>query len=179
MSIKISMIAAMDANRGLGFQGKIQWQIPADFSLFRNLTMGKPVIMGRKTHQSIGRLLPGRPNIVLTRDWESEVLPQAMRAVDASAALWLAQHHAIHGLQDELFIIGGQQIYEIFMPKVERIYLTRVHRGYPYDAQFPEFEHDPAWVKTSEEYHPYEGKQPAYTFQVWDRGRQPSYVYSH
>lgn len=131
------MIAAIGKNRELGKGNDLLWRIPEDLKRFRSLTKGHPIIMGRKTYESIGRPLPERTNIVVTRDkdWSAEgVLPVA--SIDE--AIQLAK---IKPGNDEIFIIGGGQIYELGLPFADRLYLTLIEDFKDADSFFPEYEH--------------------------------------
>lgn len=130
--MRISLIAAVAENGVIGREGGLPWRLPEDLKFFKAATMGKPVIMGRKTFQSIGRPLPGRMNVVLTRDpgWHAA----GVTAVhDLTAALRAAQDAGA----SEVMIIGGADIYEAALPMADRIYLTRIHREFEGDALFP------------------------------------------
>lgn len=163
------LIVAMDSNRGIGFEGKIPWNISPDMVRFKQLTMGKPVIMGHNTFQSIGRALPGRENILLTRD-RSKVEPgHHVVMQNTGLAVSYARDWARANNQNEVFIIGGQQLYEVFLNHCDRIYLTRVDGEFVVDTFFPEFESDVSWEKTFEERHPAVGDRPAYVFEIWDK----------
>lgn len=135
--MRISLIAAVAQNGVIGREGGLPWRIPEDLKFFKATTLGKPVIMGRKTFQSIGKPLPGRLNIVLTRDrgWHA---PGVTATHDLDAALRAARDSGA----DEAMIIGGADIYEMALPGAHRIYLTRIAREFDGDALFPAF--DPA-----------------------------------
>jgi dihydrofolate reductase len=126
----ISIIAAMAENRVIGREGAIPWDIPADRRRFRELTMGRPVIMGRKTFDSIGRPLPGRSNIVLSRD-------PAYRAEGCIIVKSLEDALLACGCADEAFICGGEELYRQALAVADRIFLTVVHRLCQGDAYFP------------------------------------------
>lgn len=140
----ISLIAAMDKNRGIGFQGDIPWfkkgksTIQGDMERFRNLTMGHPVVMGRKTYLSIGKALLGRTNIVLTRD-KSFTLSDAIIMHS-----WKEAKKAVSGIpgSNEVFIIGGGNVFKEMLPRAHRMYLTVVKADFPADTFFPEYNMD-------------------------------------
>ncbi len=139
--MRISLIAAVAENGVIGREGGLPWRIPEDLKFFKATTLGKPVIMGRKTYVSIGKPLPGRLNIVLTRDrtWHAQGVSTAH---DLDRALRIAQESGA----DEAMIIGGADIYEAALPRANRIYLTRIAREFEGDALFPYF--DPAeWTE--------------------------------
>jgi dihydrofolate reductase len=128
----ISIIAAMGKNRELGFENKLPWDLPDDLKHFREVTHGHAVIMGRKTHEAIGRVLPGRKNIIITRDdaYQADGCVIAHTMEDAIAA---AQG------DDEAFVIGGAEIYKLALPYAQKMILTFVDAAPKADAYFPEF----------------------------------------
>lgn len=126
----LALIVGLAKNRGIGLRGALPWHVPEDLKRFKALTMGHAIIMGRKTHESIGRVLPGRRNIVITRG--ASTFPGCEMAGSLDAALRLVE-------QDELpFIIGGAQLYVEALPKVTHLFLTRLDRDVEADAFFPE-----------------------------------------
>jgi len=129
--MRISIIVAMSRNRVIGNAGQIPWRLSNDLKRFKRLTMGSPILMGRKTHESIGRPLPGRLNIVLTR--QRIDLPGVRVEHDLDEALTRLRDAGEH----ETFIIGGGEIYQLALPLTDRIYLTRIHRDIAGDALFP------------------------------------------
>ena len=140
----ISLIVAASENGVIGRDGELPWRQSDDLRRFKAVTMGKPIVMGRKTWESIGRPLPGRQNIVVSRqpglDIEgADVVASASTAVDAA-------HDA-----DEIMVIGGSEIYALFMPLASRVYLTRVHAHVEGDARFPPL--DDEWRLVHEERH--------------------------
>jgi len=128
----ISLIAAMDENRGLGKENKLLCHLPADLKHFKELTFGKPIIMGRKTYQSIGRALPGRLNIVLSK--------QMTTIHDVIVVDTLSQALALTIDSDEVFIIGGAKVFEEALPLAHQIYLTIIHNQFEADVFFPELD---------------------------------------
>ncbi|MBE4589920.1 type 3 dihydrofolate reductase [Vibrio navarrensis] len=128
----ISMIAAMAENRIIGKENQMPWHLPADFAWFKSCTMGKPVVMGRKTFESIGRSLPGRKNIVISRDAALSI--EGVSIVNSiEAALTEA------GDSEEVMIIGGGSIYAECLPKADRLYLTFIDANVDGDTQFPKW----------------------------------------
>ncbi len=127
----ISLIAALDKNRLIGSDNSMPWHLPADFKHFKSVTMGKPIIMGRKTFESIGRPLPGRLNVVISRSGFSADGVTSVSSIDAALS---AVKNA-----DEVMIVGGANIYEQMMDKADRMYLTHVDANCEGDAWFPEF----------------------------------------
>lgn len=131
---RISLIAAISENRVIGKEGKIPWHLSDDFRRFKERTMGHVIIMGRKTHESIGRPLPGRTNIIITRDTARE-FPGCVVARSLEEALSKAREVEV----EEVFICGGGQIYAEALPLADRLYLTVVHAIIDGDAFFPEY----------------------------------------
>lgn len=156
------LIAARADNGVIGRAGALPWRIPADLKRFKALTMGKPMIMGRKTFASLPGLLPGRRHIVLTRDtgWSA---PGAEPADAPDEALDLAG-------EGEVAVIGGAEIYALFLPLADRIELTEVHALYEGDALMPPITGD--WHESLREDHPPLGDAPAYSFVTLERKPQ-------
>ncbi|MBV1787909.1 dihydrofolate reductase [Marinobacterium sp. D7] len=132
----VAVIVAQAENRVIGNQNRLPWHLPEDLQYFKRVTMGKPIIMGRKTFESIGRPLPGRCNIVITRDsaWSAKgvvVVPSPEVAIERAAA-----QAEIDGV-DEALVIGGAEIYRQMLPLCDRLYLTQVHAEVAGDAYFP------------------------------------------
>jgi dihydrofolate reductase len=154
MSAEIVLIYARAANGVIGKDGDLPWRLPADLKHFKALTMGLPMIMGRKTFDSLPGLLPGRRHIVLTRDagWNAE---GAETAASLDEALALAGEGTVA-------IIGGSAVFEAFLPRATRIELTRIHTDYDGDTFMPEL--GPEWQETAREDHAAEGPYPAFSF---------------
>ncbi|MFO7481023.1 type 3 dihydrofolate reductase [Oceanibaculum nanhaiense] len=134
-----SAIAALARNRVIGQGNGLPWRLPGDLKFFKAMTLGKPVVMGRKTFQSIGRPLPGRPNIVVTRDpgFAAEGVHVAR---DIDTALDLAATLARETGAEEVMVIGGAEIYAQALPRLDRLYLTEIDAEIAGDAYFPEIE---------------------------------------
>lgn len=130
----ISLIVAMAQNRVIGKDNRLPWRLPADMAYFKQTTMGHPVVMGRKTFESISKPLPGRRNIILTRDphFQSEGC-EICYSVEEVLALAQAG-------KDEFFIIGGDSVYSTFFPFTDRLYLTLIEQSFEGDAFFPEID---------------------------------------
>lgn len=143
----LSLIVAMTKDRVIGVNGQLPWHISDDLKRFKRLTMGKPIIMGRKTLDSIGRALPGRKNIVLTRDPDSVSIPNVEIATTFQEAYELAKE------APECFVIGGNSTYEEALPKADRLYLTLVHKYFAGDTYFPEFDLDRDFTVLEREEH--------------------------
>ncbi|ASJ72194.1 dihydrofolate reductase [Granulosicoccus antarcticus] len=134
----LAMMMAMDKNRLIGQNGQMPWHIPGEMAYFKSVTLGKPIVMGRKTFDSIGRPLPGRPNIVVTRnpDWTAEGV-QAVAGLDE--ALEMAGNLAADSGAEELMIIGGAVLCRDAMPRTQRLYLTVVDHEYEGDTWLESF----------------------------------------
>ncbi|WP_413975218.1 dihydrofolate reductase [Stenotrophomonas acidaminiphila] len=135
--MKLSLIAALDRNRGIGRDNAMPWHLPDDFRHFKALTLGKPILMGRRTAQSLGRALPGRTNLVLTRG--GQVPFEGMRAV---ASVEQAREIAAAEAAGELCVIGGGEIYRLLIDQATDLHLTWVDADVAADTHFPEV--DPA-----------------------------------
>ena len=130
---QISIIVAMDTNNLIGKNNQIPWKIPGELKNFRDTTMGNPIVMGRKTHESIGRVLDGRLNIVLSRDQNYQ-----SNGVKVFSNLENILQY-LEG-EKEIFIIGGSQIYELALPFANKMYITRINSAFEGDAWFPSFD---------------------------------------
>lgn len=165
--VPVAMIAAMDRNRVIGVDNQLPWYLPEDLRFFKRMTQAKPLVMGRKTYQSIGRPLPGRLNIVVTRDPGFQ--HDGLRVChDLASALTLADQQAIIDGAEEIMVMGGAEIYAQALPFASRLYLTEVEVEVEGDARFPEL--DPAeWEEVQRRPgSPAEG-QPAYAFVAYRR----------
>lgn len=156
----ISLIVAAGENNVIGSDNDMPWHLPADLAYFKKTTSGHAVVMGRKTFQSIGKPLPNRTNIILTRDKEFQA----------------EGCHIIHSIDEafdfakdgKLFIIGGAEVYRQFLPHANRVYLTRIHTSFEGDAFFPELTEE--WKLVSTDPHePDEKNQYKYEFQIFER----------
>lgn len=135
----ISLIVAHDENRVIGYQNDLPWYLPGDLKYFKEMTMGKPMIMGRKTYDSIGRPLPGRRNIVITRneDFTADGI-EVVGSLEKALAL-------VEG-EEEVMIIGGAQIFEQSMAIADRLYITFINHSFKGDTYFPSYDD---WKKVS------------------------------
>jgi dihydrofolate reductase len=157
----ISLLVAATENGVIGRDNGMPWHLPDDLKHFKALTMAKPVLMGRKTFDSIGRPLPGRTNLVLTRsrDWS---VPGVIVVADLDAAIRAAA-------APELVVAGGAQVYALALPRATRIYLTRIHAVIDGDTRLPEFA-DSEWRETARELHPVDARHPyAFSFVTLER----------
>ena len=163
--MSISLIVAAAQNNVIGKSGSIPWRLPDDLKFFRQKTEGHPVIMGRKTFQSIGKALPKRLNIVVTR----HDLPGPPLEFDVAHSLKEALEIAKRDEQEEIFVIGGGEIYKEALPLADRIYLTRVHAEIDGDVKLPPVDWA-QWRKTASVDHPMDDKHTiAFTFETWER----------
>lgn len=160
----ISLIVAMDEKRGIGKAGKLPWRLSSDLRRFRELTMGHHMIVGRKTFESIGKPLPGRQMIVVTRD-ASFKADGCLVAGSVQSALAAAQERG----ETEAFVIGGAEIYTQTLDVADRVYLTQVHAEVDADTFFPEIDPD-AWIEKERSLHPADEKsQYAFTFRLLEK----------
>ena len=168
-SLPLSLIAALAENRVIGIDNSMPWHLPGDFKYFKTTTLGKPIIMGRKTWDSLGRPLPGRLNLVVSRQ-QGLQLDGAEVYTSLEAALLRAEQWANEQGVDELMLIGGAQLYGQALERdlVSRMYLTRVELEPEGDAWFPEFE-AAQWQRVSCQPQAAEGEKPAHRFEVWDK----------
>ncbi|MBN1378309.1 MAG: dihydrofolate reductase [Gammaproteobacteria bacterium] len=159
----LSLIVAMDRNRVIGKDGQLPWHLSADLKHFKAITMGKPIIMGRKTFDSIGRPLPGRRNIVVTRH-------KGFHVHGCECVENLAQAIELSNGDSEAVIIGGAQIYRSALPLVERMYITLIEHEFDGDAWFPEYNHAEWNLIESEKHRQQDDKTGFYyQFMTFDR----------
>ena len=164
--MKIAMIAAVAENNAIGIDNKLPWYLPGDLRYFKAVTMGKPIIMGRKTFESLKRPLPGRTNIVMTRD-ESFNHDGVKVVRSLEEAFSLAESVAMIDGASEVMVIGGEQIYRQVLPEAGRLYLTRVSQPFTGDAFFPALE-EQDWKEVAREDHQTD-KGLKYSYLVLDR----------
>lgn len=164
------MIAAMAKDRVIGADNDMPWHLPADLKHFKAITLGKAVIMGRKTYESIGKALPGRPNIVITSNADyslsdATVVDSPESAFEVAKAL-----SNDNGQNDEVMIIGGGTIYQSFLDRADTLYLTHIDLSVEGDTQFPDYEAAASWAEVSREAHSADEKNAhAYTFVTLER----------
>lgn len=164
----LSLIVAMSTNRTIGINNALPWHLPNDMKHFRKITMGKPVVMGRKTFESIGKPLPGRRNIVISRDptYKAEGV-DVVTSLDA--AILLGEDICLVSGLEEVMVLGGAQIYELALERVDRLYITHVDADVKGDAFFPEVD----WLSFTlmdEEVFTAEGPNPYdYRFSLYQR----------
>ncbi|MDX1252093.1 MAG: type 3 dihydrofolate reductase [Gammaproteobacteria bacterium] len=158
----ISLIAAMADNRVIGIDNTLPWRLPADLKHFKKITLGKPILMGRKTYESIGKPLPERTNIIVTADRDYQA-PGCVVVHSIDEAL------AACGNSEETMVIGGASFYEQLLPRADRLYLTLIHENFAGDAWFPAY--DPAqWQEIERTDHqPDEANPYRYSFVVMKR----------
>jgi dihydrofolate reductase len=132
----ISLIACMDEQNGIGFNNDLPWHLPEDLRQFKRITSGHPIVMGRKTFESIGKALPNRSNIILTTD-KTFYIPEPCFSYNTIREFldsdWIEEE------EQEIFVIGGASIYQQFLPIADRLYLTKIHHTFECDAFFPAF----------------------------------------
>ncbi len=143
--MKLEIVVAVDEENGIGKNNQLLWHLPADLKHFKSITTGHPVVMGRKTFESIGRPLPNRRNVVISRQ-------QGLRIEGVEVVNSLAAAYALLADENLVFIIGGAQIYREAIQDVEKIHLTKVHHRFEADAFFPELDPE-VWQETERETH--------------------------
>ena len=160
--MRLSLVVAMADDRVIGYENALPWRLPADLRHFRNVTMGKPIVMGRRTHESIGRALPGRKNVVLSRD--ATYRAEGCTVVDSLEA---ALAHCADA--PEVMIIGGADVFAESLPRADRIYLTLLHGRFPGDTWFPQYE-ESEWREVERENFPASEDAPCpYSFITLER----------
>lgn len=158
----ISLLVAMDNNRLIGKDNDLPWHLPADLAYFKRVTMGHSIVMGRKTFDSIGRPLPGRENIIITRNTE-------FKAEGCKVIHSIEEVLELNQKDKELFIIGGAEIFKEVLPHADRLYITEIDDVFEGDTFFPAF-HLNEWQKTTSEEGPRDEKNPYdYNFVVYER----------
>lgn len=160
----LSLLLAASENDVIGKDNQLPWHLPNDLKYFKNLTWGMPILMGRKTFDSIGKPLPGRKSIVITRnrDWQHEDVDVVHSIEEA------VQKAESYGVK-EIFVIGGAEIFKTSLSKADRVYLTRIHQNFDGDTFFPEISED-EWQLTSSRYCEADEKNLYnHTYQVWNR----------
>ena len=142
----ISLVVALDKNYLIGNNNKIPWHIPGELKNFRDITMHKPIIMGRKTHQSIGKVLDGRVNIVISRQ-------ESLKIKGVEVYMNFREAIEAHQSIGEIMVIGGSEIYQLALPFASRLYITHIDKIYDGDTWFPKFDlKDWSVVKSSDKY---------------------------
>lgn len=159
---KISIIVALAENRVIGIENRLPWHLPGDMKWFRRHTLGKPILMGRKTFESLGRPLPERHNIVITGD-------ATYQAPGATVVHSIAEAMHAAGNVPEVMIIGGESFYRQMLPQADRLILTLVHAAVDGDAWFPAFDWD-EWREVERGDHPADDSNPyAFSFLILER----------
>lgn len=165
-SLPLALIVAVADNGVIGRDNALPWHLPAELQYFKAMTLGKPIVMGRKTWDSLGRPLPGRLNLVISRQPAERAGAESFTDLDsalARAGEWARERGAA-----ELMVIGGAQLFAAGLPRASRLYLTRVALRPEGDVFFPDW--DPAdWRRVSCEAHAAEDGRPAYACEVWER----------
>ncbi|MBO0999861.1 dihydrofolate reductase [Bacillus sp. SD075] len=138
----ISLIVAMDSNRVIGKNNGLPWHLPADLQYFKQVTMGHPIVMGRKTFESIGRVLPGRENVIVTRNQDFKVEGCIVLHEIAQIKTFADNH------EEEVFVIGGAEIFRGILPFTDRLYITEIHETFEGDTFFPVIDEN-EWDKIS------------------------------
>ncbi|WP_428241248.1 dihydrofolate reductase [Gynuella sp.] len=166
--MKLALVWAMARNRVIGKDNQLPWRLPNDMKRFRQLTTGKCVIMGRKTYDSLGRPLPDRENIVITRQQQLS-LPGVHVVGSLEEAIELAESLSTTRQQDEIMVMGGAEIYARALPVADRLYITHVHADIEGDTCFPEFDMQPWQLQSTEEFCADTDNSYDYSFAVYSR----------
>lgn len=151
-NMKLALIAAMDRNRAIGLDNDLPWRLPDDLKFFKAQTLGCPIVMGRKTWDSLGRPLPGRRNVVLSRQVDLEL-------VGADSCSSVAEVMDLLANEDKVFVIGGAEIYSLFLDAADELVLTLVETEVEADVWFPEWEKN-IYREVSSEHHPADERHP-------------------
>jgi dihydrofolate reductase len=167
--MRLTLLAALSENRVIGREGALPWRLPDELAHVKRTTMGHTLVMGRKTYESIGRPLPGRTSIVISRNRDYAPHPDVIVVESLEAALAVARERS----ESEVFVFGGEAIYALALPRAKRLHLTRVHTELDGDAFFPELDLS-GWTLVEEEHHPADERHAfAFTFQVLERVQVP------
>lgn len=151
----------MGRDRSIGKDNKLPWRLPADLAYFKRTTMGHPILMGRKTYESIGRSLPGRTNVVLTRSQDFQA--------EGCVVVHTAEETMERFAGEELFVTGGTEMFRLFMPYADKMYITWIDAEFEADTFFPEYD-EALWRLVSEEPGITDERNPyAYSFRVYER----------
>jgi dihydrofolate reductase len=177
LSIKIALVAGIAQNGVIGFEGAMPWRLSTDLKRFKSLTMGKPVIMGRKTFESIGRPLPGRLNVVVSR---SGYTAQGIESAGSlNEAIAKSKHWALEHEAEEICVIGGGDMYSQSLPFADRLYITHILAEPVGDTKFPKIDEE-HWCVLSREVIPMGEKDSAETiFVIYERNRVDSDALGH
>jgi dihydrofolate reductase len=156
-SSHISLIVAMDENRLIGNDNQLPWHLPADLAFFKRTTMGKPILMGRKTFESIGKALPGRRNIVITRDPSFNADGcEIVNSIEAALSLCADD--------EEVMLIGGASLYQQIIARATRMYITRIHHRFEGDTWFPAFDSNDWKIESQQDFDADQNNSFAFSF---------------
>lgn len=158
---RITLVAAIAKNGVIGRDNALPWRLPEDLKHFKALTTGHPIVMGRKTWGSLGRPLPNRHNIVITRD-------AAYRADGATVVTSIDDALGAAGDVNEVFVIGGAEIYRLALPRADRLQITEINAEFDGDTTFPSIARE-QWTETARDHHPANGTPFSYDFVIYDR----------
>ena len=162
--MRLSIIVAVAENGVIGRDNDLPWHLSADLQRFKAVTMGHHLIMGRKTFETIGRALPGRTTVVVSRG-----RPQLPEGIKLAGSLEEAVEIAREGGDDEAFVAGGGEIYRVALPLADRLYLTRLHTEFEGDTRFPELDETEWSLVDSKEVAPDDQNAYPFSFQIYDR----------
>lgn len=160
--MRLSLIVAMDERGGIGSCNRLPWTLPKDLKRVREITMGHSILLGRKNYESIGKPLPGRRNIILTRD-------QTYRANGCEIIHAMEDLFFLCSGENEVFVFGGSEIYELYLPYVDRMYITKIKDSFEVDTYFPDLDWS-EWNEVSKEKHVKDEKNPHdFEFALYER----------
>lgn len=158
----ISFLLAMDKNHVIGKDNDLPWHLPADLAYFKQTTWGHPIVMGRKTHEAIGKALPGRRNIIVTRN--STYAAEGCEVIHS-----ITEAFQLLDTNKEAFVIGGAQLFSAFLPYADRLYITYIHESFDGDTYFPEIAEN-KWIKISDKKGTKDVKNPyAFSFLIYEK----------
>jgi dihydrofolate reductase len=167
-TVSVAIIVAMAEGQVIGVDNRLPWHLPADLKYFKATTLGKPIVMGRKTYESIGRPLPGRRNIVVSSNKDYAI--EGVTVVHSiESALAVARDEALKSGMDEVMVIGGAQLYRDCLPLVDRLYVTRIHAEIDGDATFPALDWSLWQQQSREDFAANESGSFAYSFLIYSR----------
>lgn len=173
-TIKLYGIAAMSENRVIGRNNKLIWHLPEDLKHFKKITMGCPLVMGRKSFDSLPGILPGRTHIVISRqEREDDVNTPRVKFVTSTQEALKTAHQVAHAHGvEKIFVAGGGEIYRQMLPDIERLYLTIIHQDYDGDTLFPQLDWEAWHITDTKEFESEDHERPSFTIMTLDRSNR-------
>ena len=167
--MKVSIVAAMDENRGIGWKNQLPWHLPKEYALFKSITKGHYIIMGSRTFESLGKPLAQRTHIIISRKYDYPLPEGCVLAHSLEEGLQFAQEQS----QEETFVIGGAQVYAAALPLADHLYLSFIHAIIKADAYFPQVDWE-AWALVQEQFYPSDEENiHAFTFRLYEKISNP------